>query len=148
MDMLSSQTDRVLDKALDGTMMRHRAIATNIAHAETPHFREVKVDFEDQLRRAIEAENGASANTRFLPPGSLKTSDPRHFNPNPVPGSVQDAHQTVAQTQFEYRQDGNGVDMEVQMAHLAKNTNQYNAMTRMRSKLFENYRQAMRNSGV
>ncbi|MEZ4575925.1 MAG: hypothetical protein R2857_13585 [Vampirovibrionales bacterium] len=51
MDMLSSQTDRVLDKALDGTMMRPCHCHQHCP-CRNPALSAVKVDFEDQPRHA------------------------------------------------------------------------------------------------
>lgn len=45
----------IISKALDGLSMRYQAIAQNIANATSPNYRPVRVDFENDLRRAAEA---------------------------------------------------------------------------------------------
>lgn len=46
-------TTRAIEWALHGLDRRSNAIANNIANAEVPNFRASSVDFEDQLRGAL-----------------------------------------------------------------------------------------------
>ena len=52
-------------KALDGLQMRMSALAWNMANASSPHFQEIKVDFESALRRAASQGEDAVRNLQF-----------------------------------------------------------------------------------
>lgn len=147
MDLIDTQTARVVAKALDGVSKRHTAIASNIANSETPGYRRMEVPFEDSLRQAIESENNGGSAGRFLPPGSLKTSNTKHINPHPVASSTGDVHANIERSRFMYRYDKNGVDIEQEMAQLAKNTERYNALSRMESKQFNGLRSVIKGGG-
>jgi len=45
----------ILEYILDGSAMRHRALANNIANAETPGYSRRDVSFMDELKDAIES---------------------------------------------------------------------------------------------
>ncbi len=136
MDLTDTQVSRVLAKALDGVSARNLAIASNIANAETPGYQSVTVSFEDNLKQAIEADNNPGQNSPFLPPGTLKTDDPKDINTNPLPSSIAASHAAIERSQFFYRHDQNGVDIENEMAQLAKNTERYLALSKLENKNF------------
>lgn len=153
MDILSNQTMDVLAKALDGHAMRHKAIASNIANAETPGFKRMDVAFEDALKQVIDQKNrqqwaGDNSPPEFLPPGSLKTTHPGHYNPKPFPSSINDVRSDVNRAEFFFRQDGNGVDIDTEMAQLAKNSGKYNAIARMESQQFRSMRDVIKGGGM
>lgn len=47
-------TSAVMKLALDGAALRHQALASNIANAQTPGYTPLKVSFESELGRARE----------------------------------------------------------------------------------------------
>ena len=47
-------TSAVMKLALDGAALRHQALASNIANAQTPGYAPLKVSFEGELGRARE----------------------------------------------------------------------------------------------
>lgn len=55
----------LINKALDGLSMRFTATAENVANANSPGFRALRVSFEDSLRAA--AAEGPAALARVLP---------------------------------------------------------------------------------
>ena len=61
MDALSAV---LINKALDGLSMRHMATAQNIANANSPGYRPVRVSFEEQLRSAAMQGEAAVRNVR------------------------------------------------------------------------------------
>lgn len=148
MDLIDSQTSRVIAKALDGTSKRHQAIASNIANAETAGYKNIHVAFEDSLKQAIESENNNGLPSPRLHPNSLKTTDNRHFNPRPLASSVSTSNTLIEQSEFIYRYDKNGVDIEKQMADLARNTQRYMALSRMESKSFNSLRNIIKGGGM
>lgn len=148
MDLIDSQTTRVIAKALDGLSKRHTAIASNIANAETPGYRAIRVSFENNLEEAIAAENSTDPASKHLPKGSLKTTNPAHHNPKPNPTSTADAKAMIERSEFEYRYDKNGVDIEHEMAQLAKNTQRYQALSRMEGNSFSALRNVIKGGGM
>jgi flagellar basal-body rod protein FlgB len=103
-DLFSDLASVVLERVLDGTALRHRALADNVANVDTPGFQRKAVEFREQLRAILEASpspEAAIARLQRLQPRSLadRSSPPR--------------------------QDGNNVDIDLEMAALAKNTLEY-----------------------
>ena len=52
---LGGVTAQLVSLALDASVLRHQAIANNIANSNNPGYAPIKVSFEDQLSSAIEA---------------------------------------------------------------------------------------------
>lgn len=102
-DMLSDVSIAALVKTLDGAALRHRALANNVANAETPGFTRSDVAFHERLRSAVE---------RARAQGSA----------DPVKAVEAEI---VADQKSPARADGNNVDIEREMAELAKNTLEY-----------------------
>jgi flagellar basal-body rod protein FlgB len=146
--LIDSQTIRVVAKALDGTSKRHTAIASNIANAETTGYKGIHVLFEENLKQAIQAENNPDKQSRFLPQGSLKTTSEKHHNPKPLPTSVGEAKAVVDQSEISYGHDQNGVDVEREMAELARNTQRYMALSRLEGKNFNMLRTVIKGGGA
>jgi flagellar basal-body rod protein FlgB len=103
--MLQDITNVVLAKALDGTALRHRSIANNLANVETPGFHRQDVAFEGELRAAIDA-NGLSPASQM--------NQARAVNPG-----------VIGDNASPMRENGNNVDADSEMAHLAENTIRY-----------------------
>lgn len=91
-----------LERAMSGAELRQTVLANNIANANTPGFQPSDVDFQSVLAKA--AGEGASA-------AQLAQLT---FSPTPV--------QTGAM-----QVDGNGVDVNAQMADLSENSLYYQA---------------------
>ena len=89
-----------LNAALDALSTRHRTLATNVANADTPGYRRKDVSFDDVLRSAMEGSD------------RLSRTRPDHLS---GAGS--------ASTQIAVSQAAApGVDIDVEMAELARNT--------------------------
>jgi flagellar basal-body rod protein FlgB len=54
----------IINRALDGLTMRHAATAENIANANSPGYRPVRVTFEESLRQAARQGPGAIRSVR------------------------------------------------------------------------------------
>ena len=92
-------TQTALDKALTGAQMRQGVLANNVANANTPGFLPSDVDFHSVIANAMSE------------------------------GSVDNASFTPEQSGGPITADGNGVDMDVQMANLSENALDYEALT-------------------
>jgi flagellar basal-body rod protein FlgB len=98
---LFDNTQLALQHAISGASMRHELLANNLANAETPGFQPSDVDFHTTLAQAMKTGEAAGIqNTTFQPERENQT----------------------------LRADGNGVDVDVESANLAKNSLEYDAL--------------------
>jgi flagellar basal-body rod protein FlgB len=79
--LLNDISISALHSALTGLSARQRAVADDIANVNTPFFRARRVEFEGDLRRAV--ESGADPATSVSPQVSL-TNDPFGLTGNNV----------------------------------------------------------------
>jgi flagellar basal-body rod protein FlgB len=121
----------VLEKALDAAWMKNEVISNNIANVNTPGYKKGYVRFEDQMNSTLAEFRIGSLNkdSKFLPIGN----DIRNI---PAPEIIQNPFTSV-------RKDGNNVDIDVEMAELAKNTIKYNALINQISRQFGNIKSAI-----
>ena len=104
MSVTPSQFD-LLSRLLDVTSLRHRVIAQNVSNVNTPGYRRQEVSFEDALRDHL-----------------------LHSHGSPL-SSVQAA--VVEDPQGTMRQDGNNVDIDIEVGRLNKNTLLYGAYSQI-----------------
>jgi len=114
---------KLREKALDATWLRNEVIAQNIANVDTPGYKKSTVAFEEYLDNVMDS-------------GSFKgnTTDKRH-----IPIGKADADRVSIRVTRKYetlstRLDGNNVDIETEMAELAKNNIRYNTLVQSVSK--------------
>ncbi len=108
-----------MTKALDTASVRQKVISNNIANVDTPHFKRSEVNFEDAFKAAIERTPSRLAGFR---------TDGRHIPINP-PTSIDSVKPTIwRQNDTFSRADDNNVDIDVEMAELAKNQLLFNAV--------------------
>lgn len=104
----------LLEQGLGASWLRNEVINNNIANAETPGFKTSHVEFEDLMAEAL-------GKTDALP---MTASDPRHITRSgSLSGEV--GPQVVTDETTSIRMDENNVDVESQMAALAKNSIEY-----------------------
>lgn len=128
-DKIGNNT-KTLEKALDASWLKNEAISNNIANVNTPGYKKTYVRFEEQLAAAAEFQIGSLKKDKdFLPIGN-------DIKDIPAPEILQDSFTSA-------RRDGNNVDVDVEMAEMAKNTIKYNALITQLSKQFGNIRIAI-----
>lgn len=125
-------TNYLLEKSLDVESLRRKVIADNVANVDVPHFKRSEVNFESELKRALN-QNKANDENR-LP--ALMT-DEKH-----IPFFAdRDIRSVQPRINLDYtssmRNDGNNVDIEKEMVDSSKNTMRYNAYV---SALNHNYK--------
>jgi len=103
---------------------RHAAIASNIANADTPGYRAMDVSFSGTLRQA-----GLR----------LAATHPRHR----TAAAPQAGGDRVVLTGGEQRRDGNDVNVDREMAHLARNQIEYQFLTRALGGRFRKLKEAI-----
>ena len=57
MDLISNRTIDITKLAMDGLMMRQKAITANTANVMTPDYQRKEVNFESQLKEIVEKED-------------------------------------------------------------------------------------------
>ena len=124
-------TNYLLEKSLDVEALRKKVISDNIANVDTPHFKRRDVNFEAELKRAID---GNRKNSERLP---ALMSDEKHI-PFFIDRDLRSVDSTINfDYTTSYRNDGNNVDIEKEMVDSAKNKMRYDALV---SALNHNYR--------
>ncbi|HEV2813325.1 MAG TPA: flagellar basal body rod protein FlgB [Solirubrobacteraceae bacterium] len=93
-----------LERAIQGSAVRHEALAENIANVNTPGYRRQDVDFHSALQAAMPGGAAAIAAT-------------------PIEASVDSA--------APMRPDGNSVDIDAEAANLAQNALEYEALAQV-----------------
>ncbi len=94
----------IITREMDVAVMRRNVIANNIANADTPNFKRSVVNFESQLKRALDSEK--------IVPFPQVITDPRHI-PFDRPIDYRGvAPRRVLDYLSESKNNGNNVDME------------------------------------
>ncbi len=126
MSMIDSKEILSLEKFLDLSLTKQAAISSNIANVNTPNYKARKVNFEDELKKALSDGNGEI---------SLKTTNNKHISAG---GKVANVSPEVEISSEPARPDGNNVDLEKEMVDLTKNNIKYNLGVQVITKLFKN----------
>jgi flagellar basal-body rod protein FlgB len=120
---VDDKTFRALATSLKFREMRQEITGSNIANAQTPGYKSMKLDFEEALARAADVD------------GNLKmgATDERHFNVggggfnNLEPEVYEDPNGVVSES-------GNTVDVESEMARMAENKIMYDTTVQLINK--------------
>lgn len=103
------------NKVLDGLWLRDKTINHNISNVNTPNYKKLTVNFEDQLKLALEKNESNLTRT--------------HIKHLPVAKSIEEIEPNISvDRSHAYRFDKNNVNIDTEMADLAKNTIMYNAV--------------------
>lgn len=127
MNSFSRDVD-LLHRALDVTSLRYQVSANNLANSEVPNFKRTQVNFESELKRAMERE--AHGDDGF----TMLTTDPRHVQSTKAAVSYQEVTpKTVLDYTTTSKANGNNVDAEEEAMLILKNQLQYQLLTQMES---------------
>lgn len=109
----------MIERGLNFSADKSKAIAQNVANADTPNYKAKTVDFKSYLNEAKTSQLEAyRTDKRHLPFSASSVGTPVRTYAN-----------------FRFNQNGNGVDMDKEQADLAANQIYYNALVdRMSSK--------------
>lgn len=120
LDKLFGKNGEVMSRALDGLSMRQKAIAENVANADTPHYKRFEVAFEGQLAKTISQPEAFTVPMAATHPGHYRIDGPQ---------SLDDFQATLSRSsEVTMRNDGNNVDIDAEMTRLAQTNVTYNAM--------------------
>ena len=131
---LFGRTILSLAKALDAYALRQRVIADNIANVATPGFRGKEVTFEDQLRSALHKGGelrGTIPHARHIPIGGKPLEQVR-------------PQIKVADNTYSDASGVNDVDVDKEMAGLAKNQLLYMFTAHLLGRKFSGIRASIR----
>ncbi|PIE69474.1 MAG: flagellar basal body rod protein FlgB [Deltaproteobacteria bacterium] len=113
------------EKVLDLRLARQNLVTSNISNIDTPGYRERRITFEDQLQKALQLDGG----TRIT--RTDKNHLPSIFDAKTFQGDfIKDFNPQVVQGK-------DSVDLDKEMAVMAKNTLLYNAVATALKKDFE-----------
>jgi flagellar basal-body rod protein FlgB len=114
--LFEKPTFAILQNSLDADMKRHELIANNIANVNTPGFKRSDVVFADRLQDALTGQGvaGRQSRDRHIPIGRLLPQD--------VKPSI------ITEELTHMRNDENNVDVDKEMAELAKTQLHYRAL--------------------
>jgi len=123
-NLFNKNTFTVLEKSLDAVSLRQAAITDNIANVNTPYYKKKEVSFEEELKAVLHKD----ASTKL----SVTVTHPKHI---PIGSSSLNYLQpnVVVENNTFWRKDKNNVDVDVEMAEMAKNTIKYQALTQKMS---------------
>ncbi|MBY0518427.1 MAG: flagellar basal body rod protein FlgB [Bacteriovoracaceae bacterium] len=120
---VNDKTFRALATSLKFREMRQELMSGNVANAQTPGYKSVKLDFEEALARATDVDGQLS----------MGATDERHFNVggggfnNLEPEVYEDPNGVVSE-------NGNTVDVEAEMARMAENKIMYDTTVQLMNK--------------
>lgn len=136
--LISTEMMDLVQKSLDAAALQHKAISNNLANVDTPGFKRSEVAFREKLKKAIE-ENGAA--NRDL---GLARTDSKHISLHPSAELGALEPELVHQNSTTLRNDGNNVDIDLEMAKLAQNTVVYQALAQLTQSQFSELKSAIR----
>ncbi len=127
----------ILSKALDAYSLRHKVISSNIANIGTPGYKAKNVEFETLLNQAA-AENSVqpvTTNERHfeLSVGSDTMRSPAVVNASPDGMSDEEMKSGI-----------NDVDIDVEMAEMAKNQIRFKYVSRLIGESFRGIQKSIR----
>lgn len=124
----------VQEKSLDAAWLRNEVLSHNLANVDTPTFNRKDVDFEKYLRGALNGggEDDVIVHMRH----GFRFSDNQDLDS--VHARVVEEYNTMAM-----RIDGNNVDIDEEMAQMAKNTIRYNVLTQNLNSKFSRIKHAI-----
>jgi len=122
------QSFQSLEQALSTASLKQRVHSANIANVDTPNYKSKQVDFQSTLNDVINNQSISSykTNSKHLAFSSETTQN--------SPATIKVNKDT------QYSPNGNNVDMDHEMAELAKNQLWYNAVTERVSGKFNSLR--------
>lgn len=109
MNLFSSPIMKNLEMALDGSALKQKTISNNLANVDTPGYKAKETVFNQELKRSLQAHR----------------TDQRHFSFSTGSSSsfyVKEEANTVM------NHNGNNVDVDKEMAELAKNQLYYQTL--------------------
>lgn len=133
---LFDKTTDALGATLNFRLQKENLINSNIANAETPGYHAKKMDFEDQLARALDLDGLRH----------IDSNNPGHFGADQTKISKITAD-VYDNPDIPVNNDKNTVDLEKEMSSLAENTIMYKAAVELINKKLGAVKYALQDGG-
>ncbi|GHT69946.1 flagellar basal body rod protein FlgB [Spirochaetia bacterium] len=131
------KTVDLLHRALDANSIRREVIANNIANADVPNFKRSTVNFESELKRALDTE-------KQKPALELTLTNPKHI-PSYRERNYQDVQvRRVLDYTSTYNNNGNNVDPEQEFMLALENQMTYSLLAQAATFEFSQVNQVLR----
>jgi len=133
-----ARTVDMLHRALDANTVRRSVMANNLANAGVPNFKRSIVNFESELKRALDSE-------KQRPAVELTLTNPNHI-PNFKERDYRDVEiRRVLDYTTTYNNNGNNVDPEVEMMLITQNQMTYEMLAQAVTFEFSQINSVLRN---
>lgn len=127
----------LLHRAMDASTLRYQVSANNLANSEVPNFKRTSVNFESELKRAIESEKAAADSFRMI------TTDSRHIRSQGAVDYRSVEPRRVTDYLTTAKANGNNVDAEQEAMDILKTQLNYQLLTQMQAFEFSQLKIAM-----
>jgi flagellar basal-body rod protein FlgB len=132
-----AKTVDLLHRAMDASLIRRDVIAHNMANAEVPNFKRSVVNFESELKRALDTE-------KERPPLELTLTNPKHM-PSWRERDYRDVQvRRVLDYTSTYNNNGNNVDPEQELMGALENQMSYTLLAQAATFEFSQVNQVLR----
>lgn len=151
MDLISNRSIELTKYALDGLMVRQKAITANTANAMTPDYQRKEVDFENQLKEIVEKEdlkeyikgqNSLQYNPSSLEMAAGLSQSQGGLTPQKAKFLQSDSYsqfnaQITDDTVSDFSDSGNNVNLEKEIMDMAKVGTKYTVLTNLEQRAFK-----------
>jgi len=127
--LTENRTSKLLERAMDASMLRKQLINQNIANVNTPFYKRLDVNFADALNDRINKDELEMVRTH-----------PMHIgNSQPGLGPIKIERETKTLSRY----DTNNIDVEFEMAQDAQNTLFFQSITQTWKKRMDGLKKAI-----
>jgi len=132
-----AKTIDLLHRSMDANVVRRQVIANNVANATVPNFKRSNVNFESELKRALDSE-------KERPALELKMTNEKHI-PNWKERDYRDVQiRRVLDYTSTYNNNGNNVDPEQEFMLATQNQMTYTLLAQSAAFEFSQINQVLR----
>lgn len=125
----------VVEKVMDLRLQRQNVVMSNIANVNTPRYKARKLEFEEDLQKAMQLDQK----------GKMTRTDAKHLPTEFDVNGFQGKGLADWKPRYVYGEDT--VDLDKEMANMAKNSMMYNALTDIISKNFNGLQTVIQEGG-
>jgi flagellar basal-body rod protein FlgB len=122
-----TRTTDLIHRAMDVDTLRYSTSANNLSNSEVPNFKRSDINFESELKLALDSEKTAAGQFQ------LETTDPRHISSNGVIDYKTVEPRKVLDYTTTAKANGNNVDPEQEAMTLLRIQLNYQLLTQMQS---------------
>ncbi|MDR3148110.1 MAG: flagellar basal body rod protein FlgB [Treponema sp.] len=131
------KTVDLLHRAMDASLVRRDVIAHNMSNAGVPNYKRQIVNFESELKRALDTEKNR-------PALELNRSDPRHISNWREQDYREVEPRRVLDYTTTYNNNGNNVDPEQELTAALENQMSYTLLAQAMTFEFDQVSRALR----